>query len=67
MSEKTNPRIMPRGPLSVDEMSGGRTCIECGNEFTVSEGEVSFLIEKGLKVYRRCSQCRRPRRALAAN
>lgn len=35
-----------------------KKCVQCGNEFTLSDGEVNFYIGKGLNLPKRCKQCR---------
>lgn len=35
-----------------------KTCKQCGKEFELSESEIDFFEEKGLKLPKRCAQCR---------
>lgn len=35
-----------------------KKCVQCGKEFTLSDGEVDFYIGKGLNLPKRCKQCR---------
>jgi len=37
-------------------------CINCGKEFTFTEGEQEFYQEKGLNEPKRCSDCRKARK-----
>jgi len=38
-------------------------CIDCGQEFTFTEGEQDFYQEKGLYPPKRCKKCRSKKRA----
>lgn len=38
-------------------------CIDCGREFTLTDGEVSFYNSKGFDLPKRCVDCRRKRKA----
>lgn len=40
-------------------------CIEptCGNEFTITDGEIQFFKSKGFELPKRCIVCRNRRRA----
>ena len=40
-----------------------KKCVQCGNEFTLSDGEVDFYIGKGLNLPKRCKQCRNKNKA----
>ncbi|MCQ2815078.1 MAG: zinc-ribbon domain-containing protein [Bacilli bacterium] len=33
-------------------------CVECGKEFTFTEGEQAFYAEKGFQEPKRCKECR---------
>ncbi len=40
------------------------TCVDCGNEFTWSEGEQAYFRDKGLMSEpKRCKDCRQARKA----
>ncbi len=39
-----------------------KTCKNCGAEFELGEGEISFYKSKGLSLPKRCAECRRRRR-----
>ena len=41
----------------------GRTCRECGEVFTLTEGELGFFAQRGLELPRRCAPCRLARKA----
>ncbi len=40
-----------------------KKCVQCDNEFTLSDGEVDFYIGKGLNLPKRCKQCRNKNKA----
>ena len=44
-----------------------KKCVQCGNEFTLSNGEVDFYIGKGLNLPKRCKQCRNKNKAKNAS
>lgn len=33
-------------------------CVDCGNQFTFTEGEQQYYMDKGLNVPKRCPACR---------
>lgn len=39
-----------------------RRCLTCGEEFTISAGELDWLFERDLKPYKRCKVCRKTRK-----
>ena len=39
-----------------------RTCVDCGEEFTLSSGEISFYKSKGYALPKRCESCRKARK-----
>ena len=39
-----------------------KSCIQCGKEFEITEGERSFYEEKGLEIPKRCRECRKSNR-----
>lgn len=39
-----------------------RRCLTCGEEFTISSGELDWLFERELKPYKRCKACRQKRK-----
>ena len=34
-------------------------CKDCGKEFTISSGELSWLTERGFEPFKRCAECRK--------
>ena len=36
-----------------------KTCIQCGNEFEMTDSEISFYEGKGLELPKRCPSCRK--------
>ncbi len=36
-----------------------KKCVQCGKEFSLSDGEVDFYIKKGLSIPKRCESCRK--------
>ena len=41
----------------------GRRCAECGDHFTITRGETSFYMKRGLILPKRCEACRQARKA----
>lgn len=41
----------------------GRRCAECGADFTISRGETSFYMKRGMILPTRCEMCRQARKA----
>lgn len=39
------------------------TCIECGKEFTLTPEHEEWFLDKGLKLPKRCSECRNKKRS----
>lgn len=39
-----------------------RNCVDCGKEFTLTEGEIKFYKSKGLQLPKRCKECRDKKR-----
>lgn len=39
-----------------------KVCKECHKPFSISDGELNWLKEKGLMPFERCSACRKKRR-----
>jgi hypothetical protein len=35
-----------------------RTCVECGEPFTLTDGERQWIVRKGLHLPKRCAPCR---------
>ena len=35
-----------------------RNCVDCGKEFTLTEGEIKFYKSKGFELPKRCKECR---------
>ena len=44
------------------QRGAGRTCLECGEPFTLTEGEVSYFAQRALELPRRCAPCRHARK-----
>lgn len=42
-----------------------RTCLSCGETFTITESEVRFYESKELALPKRCAACRKARKAAA--
>lgn len=38
-------------------------CKDCGKEFTISSGELSWLTERGFEPFKRCAECRKKKKA----
>lgn len=38
------------------------TCKDCNKQFTISEGELKWLADKGFKPFKRCKECRKKRK-----
>lgn len=36
-----------------------KKCVQCKNEFTLSDGEIEFYKQKGLNIPKRCEKCRK--------
>lgn len=47
-----------------EQQSIVKVCRECGDSFTVTEGEVTFLTQRGLRIFERCQPCRAERKRL---
>lgn len=41
------------------------TCKDCGKQFTITQGELDWLTEKGFAPFKRCKACRNKRKEQA--
>jgi hypothetical protein len=53
---------MARDP---DRVVEGRVCVDCGEAFLLTEGEIAFFVHRGLMVPKRCEGCRAARKRQA--
>jgi hypothetical protein len=48
-----------------DRVVEGRVCVDCGEAFVLTEGEIAFFARRGLMVPKRCEDCRAARKRQA--